>query len=125
MVEIQPFIERMTEYALGAVKGKEGRVGYLNVLVNITPDCDCAPWSDAAFVPNIGILASIDPVAIDHASMDLVNAQRGLEGSALKGGLAPGEDKFSAIWKHTHGMQQIEYGAKIGLGNANYNLISV
>jgi len=58
MVQVLPFLERMTEYALGAVKGKQGKVGFFNFLLNITPDCDCLPWSDAPIVPDIGILAS-------------------------------------------------------------------
>ena len=45
--EMGPFMERMTEYALGAVSNKQGRVGYFNFLIGITPDCDCASWSDA------------------------------------------------------------------------------
>ena len=82
--EAGPFLERMAEYALGAMKGKEGKVGFMNFLINITPDCDCVPWSDAPIVPDIGIVASTDPVAIDAASFDLVNRQMGLAGSLLE-----------------------------------------
>jgi len=51
-------MEKMTEYAYGAVKNKENKVVYLNFLMNITPDCDCVSWSDLPLVPDIGILAS-------------------------------------------------------------------
>ena len=59
--EIPQFIERIVEYAAGAVQGKELRTGYMNFLTHITPDCDCVPWSDAPVVPDIGILASTRP----------------------------------------------------------------
>ncbi|TAJ45052.1 DUF362 domain-containing protein [Methanofollis fontis] len=122
---VVPFMEMMTEYALGAVRGKEGRIGYINVLMNITPDCDCCPWSDSAIVPDIGILASTDPVAIDAASVDLVNAQRGIRGSRLLCGHEPGEDKFRGVAPCTDGMVQIRYGEEIGLGEAAYELIEI
>lgn len=123
--EIRPFIERLCEYALGAVRGKPGRVGYINFLLAITPDCDCVPWSDAAIVPDIGILASTDPVAIDHASFDLVNSERGIARTALGEHTAPGEDKFRGIWDYTDGGYQIDYAARIGLGDASYRLIEI
>ncbi|WP_292365635.1 MULTISPECIES: DUF362 domain-containing protein [unclassified Methanoculleus] len=123
--EIRPFIERLCEYALGAVRGKPGRVGYINFLLNITPDCDCVPWSDAAIVPDIGILASTDPVAIDHASLDLINSEQGVARTLLTENLAPGEDKFKGVWDYTDGEYQIAYAAGIGLGHASYRLIEV
>ena len=123
--EIRPFIERLCEYALGAVRGKPRRVGYINFLLNITPDCDCVPWSDAAIVPDIGILASTDPVAIDHASFDLVNSERGFARTHLAANFAPGEDKFKGVWDYTDGEYQIDYAASIGLGEADYRLIEV
>jgi uncharacterized Fe-S center protein len=80
---IKPFIEKITEYAYGAVKNKQNKVCYINFLMDITPDCDCVPWSDSPIVPDIGILASIDPVAIDVASYHLVNQQHGFKDSLL------------------------------------------
>ncbi len=121
--EIPEFIERMVEYAYGAVKGKEKKTGYINFLLRITPDCDCVPWSDASIVPDIGILASRDPVAIDAASYDLVNAEEGIRQSFLSDNFGRGMDKFKGVWKHTDGYRQIEYGEKIGLGNPEYTLV--
>jgi len=120
--ELLPFTERLVEYASGALKGREGQIGFINFLVNITPDCDCASWSDAPIVPDIGILASTDPVAIDKACFDLVNAQTGLAGSHLSRNLAPGENKFLGAWKHTKGDVQLSYAEKIGLGSTRYVL---
>jgi uncharacterized Fe-S center protein len=125
IVEVPPFMERMTEYAFGAIKGKENRVGFFNFLLNITPDCDCVPWSDASFVPDIGILASKDPVAIDQASYDLVNRQMGLANTLLQKNHAPGKDKFLGVWESTLGNIQLDYGEKIGLGNKEYRLIEI
>lgn len=124
-VEIDPFLERMIEYAYGGLYGKGNRTGFMNFLLNITPDCDCVPWSDASIVPNIGILASRDPVALDHASYDLVNSSRGIGGTALVSGFGEGEDKFRGLWPHTNGLHQIEYAEQMGLGSASYRLIEV
>lgn len=48
--ELAPFIERMTEYAYGVVKGRQKRICYINFVLNVTPDCDCVAWSDAPLV---------------------------------------------------------------------------
>ena len=121
--EIPAFIERMVEYALGVARGKTGRIGYMNFLLRITPDCDCVPWSDAAIVPDIGILASRDPVAIDAASFDLVNAMQGIPGSFLRKNLEKGGDKFKGMRPGTDAYRQITYAEKIGLGSSKYRLI--
>ncbi len=122
---INEFIERMTEYALGAVQSKKGKVGYMNFLMNITPDCDCLPWSDSPIVPDIGILISDDPVAIDAASYDLVNQQRGFENSMLHHHFLEGEDKFKGVWDMVDGQVQLRYCQEIGLGKLEYELINI
>ena len=123
--EIGPFNERMAEYAYGAVKGKPGRVGYINFALNITPDCDCAGWSDAAMVPDIGILASHDPVALDKACYDLVNARQGNPESALTCNHEPGKDKFKGAWSYTDGEVQFAHAQALGLGQVEYELIDI
>ncbi|HDR74187.1 MAG TPA: DUF362 domain-containing protein [Methanoculleus sp.] len=116
------FLERMAEYACGIAAQKAGKVGYLNFLLHITPDCDCVPWSDAPIVPDIGILASTDPVALDRASLDLVNRQQGLAGSLLSAHHRPGEHKFRGTWPHTDGDIQIVHAERLGLGTTDYRL---
>ncbi len=123
--EIAPFNERMAEYALGAVKGKEKHTGYINFLLNITPDCDCVPWSDSPLVPDIGILASTDPGALDRACLDLGTQAAGHCHSQLKHGRAAGEDKFRSVWDNTCGEVQLTHAEKIGLGTRKYTLISI
>ncbi|WDV45650.1 DUF362 domain-containing protein [Clostridiaceae bacterium M8S5] len=124
-VELQEFTEKLTEYALGAVQGKENKIVYLNFLIDITPDCDCVPWSDTPIVPNIGMLASFDPVAIDKASLDLVNRQKPLRGSLLDESEHHDLDHFKRMHKSTKGNIQISYGEEIGLGSSEYELIKI
>lgn len=123
--EIEPFNERMAEYALGVVAEKKDRAGFFNFLINITPDCDCVPWSDAPLVPDIGILASTDPVALDKASLDLVNKQHGFSHSHLKENHEPGQNKFTGVWSQTRGDVQLSYAESIGLGTMDYELIEI
>ena len=114
--------ERIAEFCWGVVQQKRGRIGYMNFLLNITPDCDCFHRSDAPIVPDIGLLASSDPVAIDRASVDLVNAEQGFANSALKSGHEPGGDKFRGINPHIDYTMQLTYGEQIGLGERRYTL---
>ncbi len=123
--EIPDFMERMVEYAYGAVKTKRKKVGYYNFLIHITPDCDCFPFSDAPIVPDIGILASRDPVAIDAASFDLVNRQQGFTDSLLVTHHQKGGDKFRGVHAQTDSERQLEYAEKIGMGSRNYILINL
>ena len=123
--EIPVFLERMVEYAYGVVKEKKGKVGYLNFLIRITPDCDCFPFSDTPIVPDIGILASEDPVAIDAASYDLVNQQTGFTDSLLIAHHLNGEDKFKGVHPQTDGIRQLKYAEEIGMGSRAYDLIRI
>ncbi|HEX3032320.1 MAG TPA: DUF362 domain-containing protein, partial [Bacillota bacterium] len=121
--EIPAMLERMTEYAYGVDKAHKQHIGYINFLLNITPDCDCAGWSDAPIVPDIGFLASTDPVAIDQASFDLVNKQIGLSESLLPEGCGAGVDKFHSLRSYIDATTQLSYGEEIGLGSRDYELI--
>ena len=95
----------------------------MNFVLRVTPDCDCVPWSDAALVPDQGILASRDPVALDQACFDLVRQAPALPGTLLECACPPGEDKFSALWPQTSGLRQLEYAEELGLGSRAYALI--
>jgi uncharacterized Fe-S center protein len=123
--DIPVFLERMAEYAYGAVEGKAAKTGFMNFLIRITPDCDCFPFSDAPIVPDIGILASKDPVAIDAASFDLVNEQVGFADSLLKAHHSAGEDKFKGVHPNTDGYRQLRYAERLGMGSTSYNLIKI
>ncbi len=119
------FMEKMVEYAYGAVKNKKGKVGYINFLTDITPDCDCVPWSDAPLVPDIGILASNDPVALDKASYDLINQQIGFKNSMLHRNYEKGSDKFRGVWGKVDGRIILDYAEDLGMGVRDYDLITI
>jgi len=121
--DVAEMMERMAEYALGAASLQPGRIGYINLLMSITPDCDCAAWSDAPLVPDIGMLSSLDPVALDQACWDLVSEQVGLAASKLEAGHAAGEDKFAGAWPNTSPDVQLRHAESLGLGSREYELI--
>lgn len=123
--DAEQFSELLAEYALGAASLFPEKVLYLNFLLRITPDCDCVPFSDRPVVPDIGILASADPVAIDAASLDLIDAQQGFAGTRLATHHAPGEDKFAGVWPEIPIRTQIRHGERIGLGTPEYELIRI
>jgi len=128
--EFKEFTEKLTEYAYGAVKGKEGKVAFMNFVINVTPDCDCAPWSDAPIVSDIGILASTDPVALDQACCDLVSKATTLSNTLLEDNTHDekcehNQEKFKAMRKNTYGDIQLSYGEELGLGSRKYNLIEI
>ncbi len=123
--EVPIFQKKMTEYALAAIKNKNGKVFCINFITNVSPACDCYSFSDYPIVPDIGILASKDPVAIDQASYDLVKNAYGFRNSALKKAFDPGSDKFRDIYPEVDPEIQLEHGEKIGLGNRSYELVEV
>lgn len=119
------FQKKMVEYACGALKGKENKSVFFNFLLQISPGCDCTPFNDAPIVRDLGIMVSKDPVAIDQAALDMVNAQPGLDGSCLKNNRAAGEDKFKGVYPGINSNIQLEYAEEIGLGTRNYELIKI
>jgi len=114
--------EKQAEVAHAIVEAKGGKVLFLNFLLDVTPDCDCVPWSDHPVVPDIGLLASRDPVAIDAASADLVNAAAGLDNSRLRHTCPPGADKLRDLRPHIDWAHQLRHAESLGLGSATYTL---
>ncbi|KPK42727.1 MAG: hypothetical protein AMJ78_01510 [Omnitrophica WOR_2 bacterium SM23_29] len=104
--------EKMAEHALGVMKNKEGRTVFLNYALKITKSCDCMAKDDPRIVPDIGILASTDPIAIDKASADLINETSNL-------------DLFKKEYPNLDWSVQLTYGASIGLGNLEYDLVEM
>lgn len=119
------FQNKMVEHACGVLNGKQGRAIFLNFLMNISPACDCYGHADAPIVPNIGILASTDPVSIDQASVELVNQEIGIKNSALKCNFKKGEDKFRGLYPEIDWKIQLDYAEKLGLGYREYKLICI
>ena len=90
------------------------KITYLNVLKNISVDCDCDAHGAKPTCPDIGILASTDLLAIDQASIDLVYA-------------LPEKDKHDIVERieSRQGLHQLEYMEKLGMGNRRYELIEL
>jgi len=101
--------ERMVEYTHGILKNKESF--FINFASFITKDCDCMNYDQRQEISDVGILASFDPVALDKASVDLVNEQEGM-------------DVFKSFWPDTNYNIQLDYASKLGLGSVDYELIS-
>jgi len=117
------FQRKMVEYALGALKNKGERVAFVSFITQVSPYCDCYGYSDAPIVGDVGILASDDPVAIDQASVDLVNAQPGNPFCPHTKNLPPGTDKFRAVHREVDWEVQLAYGEEMGLGRREYELV--
>ncbi len=119
------FMENMVEYTAGVLQGKQDRALFINFLTDISPGCDCLPMNDAPIVRNIGVVASTDPVAIDQASLDLVNQEAALPGCCLSTNRAPGEDKFKGVYPKIDAIHQLAYAEEMGLGCRRYHLETV
>ncbi|MCJ7772298.1 MAG: DUF362 domain-containing protein, partial [Desulfobacterales bacterium] len=117
------FLEKMVEYSLGVLKQKIGKALFINFITDVSPACDCVPFNDTPIVGDIGVVASVDPVAIDQASVDLVNQAPSLSGSCIHEKISgPGTDKFKAVYPDANWEIQLEYAQKLGLGNRDYVL---
>jgi len=115
--------EKMAEYAAGVVSGKKGRMLFVNFITRVSPACDCYGHNDAPIVPDIGILASTDPVAIDQASADLVNEAAGFPDTALAEAARPaGNDKFRGVYPAIDWSVQLDRASALGLGSRLYTL---
>lgn len=117
--------KKVVEHTCGVLKGKEKKSAFLNFIIQVTPDCDCFSHSSTPIVRDIGILASTDPVAIDQASVDLVNREEGNRDSILSGSHEPGEDKFRGLYPDSEWEVQLNYGEELGLGSRKYEIIKV
>ncbi|EFI33982.1 4Fe-4S ferredoxin iron-sulfur binding domain protein [Desulfonatronospira thiodismutans ASO3-1] len=119
------FLERMMEYSAAVLSRKKDRCVHINYIFNVTPDCDCPGFSDAPLCPDLGVLASLDPVALDRACLDLVNQAQPLHPSALPKDITPGQDKFTAAHPKTNGSHALDYAHDLGLGSQSYELAGI
>ena len=85
---------------------------FVNILTSISQDCDCNGGNDAPVVPDLGFMASTDPVAIDQASLDWVTQRNGT-------------DPFRAYYPQLDTEIQIKHAEEIGLGSRKYELIEI
>jgi hypothetical protein len=116
--------EKIAEYALAVVKNKPAF--HINFIMNVSPNCDCWAMNDVPIVGDIGIAASFDPVALDRASVDLVNSAPVNPASCIgHGEHQEGADRFTLAQPHTNWKLGLDYAERIGLGNQEYDLIVV
>jgi len=120
---------KIVEYAKAVLDGRPNF--HINVVNQVSPYCDCHGDSDAAVIPDIGIFASFDPVALDKACIDAVNAAPSIKTSIIgerehsHKDAAGNDDHFTNIHPTTDWREQISYAEKIGLGNGEYELVTV
>lgn len=123
--QIPDFMRRMAAYTKAVLAGKEERSLHINFVTQVSPACDCYPFQDAPLVNDLGIAASEDPVALDQACVDLVNAAPGLADSCLKEAHGPGGDKFRDIYPKVDWRLQLQSAEDLGVGSREYELIRV
>ena len=103
--------EKMAEYALSVKNHFGKKICFINFILQVTKDCDCMAKSQAGVVHDVGIVSSLDPVAVDRTSIDLVN-------------LAAGKDAFRQGYNLDWSIQ-LAHGEKIGLGTQDYQLVEI
>ena len=108
------FLESMADAASSVVKHFKGNIAFINVMCNLSVDCDCCAVAEEPCMKDIGILASLDPIAIDQACIDLVYNSKD-----------PGRDHFVERVERQHGIHTIEAAAELGFGTREYELIEV
>ncbi len=114
---------KIAEYTKAVVDGRP--CFHISLVIDVSPNCDCHGENDAAIVPNVGMFASFDPVALDMACADAVNAQPILPGTAAD---IPGRcdhDHFRQVHPDTDWMSCLEHAEKLGLGSREYELIRI
>ena len=108
------FLEAMADAAESVVNYFKGNAVYINIMKNISVDCDCDGHASAPCMQDIGILASLDPVAIDQACLDLVyNSEDS------------GKDKLIERIESLHGVHTVEAAAELGVGSREYEFITL
>ena len=119
---------KIAEYTLAIVHDKPHF--HISFIMNVSPDCDCWGYNDVAVVPDIGIAASFDPVALDYACADLVMQAPVMKGSVLDEKCACGHnhnetDKFKIIHPNVDWKIGLAHAEEIGVGQQAYNLVQV
>ena len=102
----------MADAAGSVVEYFKGNLAYINIMCNLSVDCDCCAVAEDPCMKDIGILSSLDPVALDQACLDLIYASDD-----------PGRDHFIERVESRNGVRTIEAAAKLGYGSREYELV--
>lgn len=113
---------KIAEYTKAVVDGRPSF--HISIVNQVSPNCDCHPENDAAIVPDVGMFASFDPVAIDVACADAVNRQP-VNPMSILAARAGVPDRFNGTHPTTNWRSGPEHGETIGLGSMDYELITV
>ncbi len=108
------FLEAMADAASSVINYFNSNIAYINVMCNMSVDCDCCVVAEDPCIKDIGILASLDPVAIDKACLDLVKSSNDL-----------GKEHFLERVNSRHGFHTIEASKELNCGNTDYDLIEL
>ena len=108
------FCEAMADAAKSVVDLFDGNIVYINIMCNLSVDCDCCDVAEDPCMKDIGILSSLDPVALDQACIDLIYASDD-----------PGRDHFIERVESRHGIHTIEAAAELDFGSREYELFEV
>ena len=108
------FLESMADAASSVVKYFHGNMAFVNVMKNLSVDCDCCAVAEDPCMADIGMMASLDPVAIDQACLDMVYASKG-----------PGRDHLIERIESRHGVHTVEAAAQLGFGSREYELVEL
>lgn len=108
------FLESMADAAKSVVEYFDKKIVYINVMKNMSVDCDCCAIAEDPCMKDIGILISLDPIAIDQACIDLVYKSTD-----------PGKDHLIERIESRNGLLTIEAAAKLGYGSRDYELIEI
>lgn len=114
VAEQDEFLEAMADSAKSVVEYFKGNIAFVNIMCNISVDCDCCAVAEDPCMKDIGILASLDPIAIDQACIDLV-----------KNSNDQGKEHFLERVNSRHGTHTIDSAVKLGYGSKEYELIEV
>lgn len=119
---------KIAEYSLAVCQNRP--CFHVSLICDVSPNCDCHAENDIPIIPNVGMLASFDPVALDQACADLCNQQTPIPASILgenieKYGNEEGHDHFHMTHPDTEWRSCIEHAVKIGLGTNEYDLITI
>ena len=118
----------MVEYAKAVVDGRPNF--HISLIVDVSPYCDCHGENDAPILPNVGMLASFDPLALDQACADLCLKQQPLPNSVLSDNMKKADfcdhhDHFENTTVDSEYKSCLEHGEEIGLGSREYELIEM
>lgn len=113
-VDQEQFLESMADAAMSVHKMFEGKIAYINIMCNLSVDCDCVAHAKDPCMKDIGIMAGLDPVAVDQACIDMVYASDD-----------PGKEHLIERIESRKGVHTIEAAAALGIGTREYELVNI